>query len=185
MANRSTSGLRPAYNLTGNRIVELVFPNSSASAKTIFVGDVVACLAAGTVYRAAANVGVIAVGVATALYDENMVPVGAPGSTISTKYIAASDEGYVQVALALPDAVFIGEMSTYAATAIFAACDHVDTAGNTTLGTSGHTLGAAASGEQFRILGKVEEPNNAVGAYCDVYVVFGESYFGQVAGAGV
>lgn len=185
MANIRNTGLVPA-GVAGNHIVVLRFPVDSGNTTAVFLGDVLRNSSTGSVYPAAANAGVTAVGVCVGLYDSAGLPVGSPGSSVSTKYLAASTAGYADVALALPDAIFVAPFgATYTPTAadIFGSVDHVATAGDTTTSRSGHVLGGAGginTEAQFVILGLVNDPGNSWGDYCDVYVRFLESAFGQV-----
>ncbi len=188
MANRDTPiGFRPATGVGTPHQVRR-FPVASSNGTNLFVGDV-ADFDGTAVGPAAADAGVSAVGVVVAVYDSNGVPCGAPNSSVSTKYLPASTAGYVDVALALPGAVFIAQAQTGqtpAANAIGATTDHVAGTGDTTTATSRHELncGDLNTGAQFLILGKVDEPNNSWGEHVDLYVVFNESAFNQT-GTGV
>lgn len=182
MANTNQTGFRPA-GVAGNHIVTLRFPIDSGNSTNVFVGDVMANNAAGSVRPATADAGVTVIGVCTALYDSNGVAIGAPGSSVTTKYLAASTAGYADVALALPDAIFVAQVTTaIAATAILASVDHVAGTGDTTTARSAHELnGAALNTEaQCQILGIVNEPSNSWAADVKVYVRFLESMWGQV-----
>jgi len=184
MANNQNTGFRPAYDLVGNRLVRHRFPVDVANGTAVFVGDIVANNAAGSVRPAAADAGVTAVGVCVALSDSNGVSIGSPGSSVSTKYLPASTAGYADVVLALPGAVFVAPAgaTAFAAADIFCSADHVATAGSTTTARSGHVLNGSSKNTeaQFQILGKVESPDNEWGTYVDLYVRFMESVFGQV-----
>jgi len=185
MANVQNTGFIPA-GVAGNHIVVLRFPVDSSNGTAVYVGDIMANNAAGSVRPAAADAGVTAVGVCVGVYDSNGVACGAPGSTETNKRLSALTAGFADVALALPDAIFVapfGASYTPTSADIFGSIDHVATAGNTTTNRSGHVLGGVGginTEAQFQILGLVNEPNNAWGTYCDVYVRFLESAFGQV-----
>lgn len=177
MANRDTPGFRLAK---GKNYTILRFPVDASNSTNVFVGDVVANNAAGSVRPAAADAGVTVAGVVVALYDSNGNPVGSPNSSVSTKYLPLSTAGYADVALALPDAIFIAQGQTGqtpAAADVWATTDHVAGSGNTTLGISGHELNCSDlnTGAQLQILGKVDEPGNDWGANVDLYVRFHES----------
>ncbi len=180
MANTDNPGFRPAVMESGGRIATLRFSIAAASATAMFVGDVVSAVSTGTITPAAADAGITVVGVVTELFDSNGVPIGSPGSSISTKYLPASTAGYATVALACPSNIFIVQSSTLAAVDVFSQANHVATAGDTTTGKSGHDLGATASGAQCMILGKVESPDNAWGAHVKVYVKFMEGMNGPI-----
>lgn len=188
MANRdNVMGFRPAQGIGSQHICKF-FPVDVANGTNFFVGDVADIDPNGGVIPAAADAGVSAAGVVVALYDTNMVPVGAPNSAVSTKYLPSSTRGYALVALAIPGAVFIAQTAT-AATAyteddIGATADHVAGTGSTTTARSGHEL-TTLGGLQFRVLGLVDSPDNSFGQHADIYVVFNESAFGVSAAASV
>lgn len=185
MANKNNLGFRYAYNLHGGTEPVQRFPIDSSNGTNVFVGDVVANNAAGSVRPAAADAGVTVVGIVKALYDSNGVPIGSPGASVSTKYLPSSTAGYADVTLALPTVVFVAQVqagTVSSVAAIFASLDHVAGVGDTTTSTSGHELnGTTLNTEaQCQILGKVAEPGNDYGADVDVYVRFLESMWGQV-----
>src|SRR3990167_7939765 len=143
MANKNNTGFRFAYVLGGTTEPVLRFPVDSGNGTNLFVGDVVANNAAGSVRPAAADAGVTVVGVVKALYDSNGVPIGAPGASVSTKYLPSSTAGYADVTLALPNVVFVAQVeaaTVSADAALLASLDHVAGAGNTTTCKSGHEL---------------------------------------------
>ena len=182
MANTNQTGFRPA-GVAGNHIVVMRFPIDSSNGTNVFVGDVMANNAAGSVRPAAADAGTAVIGICVGLYDSNGVRIGSPGSSVSTKYLLSSTAGYADVALALPDAIFIAQVTTsIAATALFASADHVAGTGDTTTAVSAHELnGATLNTEaQCQILGIVSEPSNSWGADVKVYLRFLESMWGQV-----
>lgn len=184
MPNIDNTGFRPARNF-GN-VTEVVFPVDSGNGTAVYVGDVVTANAAGSVRPAAADAGASVAGVVTALYDSNMISIGHPNSSVSTKYLPASTAGYAKVALAHPNTVFIAQGQsgqTPASSCIFATTDHVAGSGSTTTAKSGHELNMSDlnTGAQCLILGKVEAPGNDWdSANVDLYVVFHESIFGIV-----
>jgi len=186
MANKRNTGFRPASEVCG-RIPIFRFPVDASSGTALYVGDVVANNAAGSVRPAAANAGVTAAGVCVAVYDSDGRPCGSQDSSVSTpNVLTASTAGYADVALALPGAIFRANFgATYTPTAadIFGSVDHVATAGDATVHRSNHVLGGAGginTEAQFQILGLVNDGNNAWGTYAEVYVRFLESCWGQV-----
>jgi len=184
MANRNILGFRPCKMLDGSSIPVLRFPIDASNGTNVFVGDVVANNAAGSVRPAAADAGVTAAGVVVALYDSVGVPIDHPSSSTGTPYLASSTAGYADVALALPDAVFRAQsLTAITAADVWGTIDHVAGTGNTTIGSSAHELnggGGISTEGQFLILGKVDEPNNTWAADVDVYVTFHESVWAQV-----
>jgi hypothetical protein len=182
MANKDNMGIKPADKIPSQ---EMIFNVTAAGNATnnMFVGDVVICHSGGGVIVSTGGTNPeYTVGVVVALYDSNGIPVGAPGSSVSTKYLPVSTAGKALVALALPGRRFIGQCAfAYAAADadIFATADISNTAGDTTTATSKHELlGSALNTEgQCLILGRVGTPDNAVGADADVYFCFNESMF--------
>ena len=164
---------------------ELQFDVDSSNSTAVFIGDVVSINAAGSVRPAAADDGSSVIGVVVKVMDSDGIPCGSWDSSVSTKYLTASVEGKVLVALALPGRRFIAQAQTGqtpAATDVFATTDHVAGTGDTTTATSRHELDCSDlnTGAQCLILGKVEEPDNDWGENVDLYVTFNESLFGPV-----
>ena len=180
MANIDRMGIFPADRLPTQ---EMMFDVKAADNTTynIFVGDVVIANSNGGVIGSTGGTNPeYTVGVVVAVYDSNGIPAGAPGCAFAYKYLPSSTAGKVLVALALPGRRFIGQCTfTFALTDIFGTADISNTAGDTTTATSKHELlGSAVNTEgQCLILGKVETPDNAVGADCKVYFCFNESLF--------
>lgn len=184
MANQDRPrGFQPVAMLDGSEIPVKRMEVSVGNGTNIFVGDVLYAVSGGTVAPATAGKGDTCIGVCTGLYDSDGVPVGAPNSSVSTKYLPATTAGYADVALALPHAVFRAQAdSGHAPSASdrFNCTDHVAGAGNTTLATSGHELdanGNTAATAQFKILEKVDEPNNDWAEHVDLLVLFNESFW--------
>ena len=187
MANIVQYGLRPASGGQNNIKVMRFYCDGSANNLDIGIGSVVQADAGGGVIASVAAAGLGNVGVVVATFDLNQIPNGHFAAANSKPYLPASKVGYVDVALALPDAVFIGQSATtsYAATDVFVGVNLVVSAVDTNTGHSGHRLGATG-GSDFRILGLVTNPNNAWGSVnADVYVHFLKSIFGQGTGASV
>ena len=190
MANRDTPmGFRCAQGI-GSQHVFKMFPVDVSSSTAMFVGDMVDLNAAGSVRPAATDAGVSAAGVCVGVYDSNGVPCGSPNSSVSTKYLTATTAGYALVALAIPGAVFIGQLdsgTTPTVADIGATCDHAAGSGSTTTARSAHELDASniGTGLQTRIIGLVNEPANSWAEHADVYFVFNESAFGCSGAASV
>lgn len=182
MANLDNpKGFLPVAMLNGSEIPVRRFSVDSSNATAIFIGDLVIAEADGRVAPAAAACGDVLLGACVGVYDSNGVPCGAYGSSVSAKYLTASTAGYVDVALALPEAVFRVQCltgATPAATDVFASSNHTAGAGDTTLATSNHELTATfATATQFKMIGRVEGPNNDWGEHVDVLVVAALSYW--------
>jgi hypothetical protein len=75
-----------------------------------------------------------------------------------------------------------------AAADVFSTADHVVAAGNNTTKQSGHQLLtsdlAAGTNAQFKVIGLVDEPDNAWGAHAKLRVMFNEHIY-KAAVAGV
>ena len=187
MANASNTGFRPAYKLGGGNVPVMRFPITAAgnASKNVFVGDVMIKESTyGSVLPAGAAAGTTIVGVCVALYDSKGVPIGSPGSSTSTKYLASATAGYADVALALPDCIFIAQSQTsLATTEIFGTIANYYAAGDTTTAHSNHELATASAidtDDECQILGIVNSPDNAWGLDVKVYIRFLASHWGQV-----
>lgn len=187
MANIVQLGLRPVLG-GQNTVFTMRFKcDGSANNANLFVGDAVQGDAGGSVKASTAAAGLGNVGVITGIYDTNLIPIGHPLSVVASKYLPASTVGYVDVALAFPTTIFIGQSAatSYAATDVLVGVNLVAGTGSTTTARSGHNLGTTG-GSDFRILGLVENGNNAFGsANADVFVHFLKSIFGQGTGASI
>lgn len=145
------------------RITEYVLTTGA----TVYKGDVVKIVAAGTVETAAADIGIAAIGVAAEYKSD-------AGSAGGIKILVYDD----------PDTEF-GIQSDTDTTGIVAAdvgasSNHVAThSGSTTTYLSGHELVATPSGGQFIIKRRCDsrKPNNAWGPNADVVVVFAEHMY--------
>ena len=174
-------GFEPVARLDGSDIPVRRFHVDGDGATAIYIGDLIDAEADGCVIAAAADAGDSLLGACVAVYDSNGVPCGAPNSSVSTKYLTGSTEGYVDVALALPDSVFKCQAltgTTPTAADVFMASNHTAGAGSTTLARSGHELTCTFSAaNQFKVIGKVDEPGNDWGAHVDLLVVASESFW--------
>jgi len=190
MANRDTpNGFQPVAMVDGSDVPVRRFPVDADEASTLMIGDLVAAEADGNVNLAVANDGIVVLGAVTAIYDTNGVPAGHPNSAISTKYKPNSTAALVDVALALPSALFKCQSDTDTVIAEgvrFATANHVEGTGDTTTAVSRGELDssdiAGGTGLQFRIIDKVDEPNNNWGEnHVDLLVSFNESMFSAAA----
>lgn len=190
MSNIVQYGFRPhrGGSSTPHQVMRFL-TDGTANSTSLFVGDVVQIDAGGGIKAATAGDHLGNLGVIVGIYDSNGIPAGHPSSSNANKYLAASTKALIDVALALPGALFVGQSlaTSYAAVDVFAGVDLVATAGSTTTATSGHNLGAVSTGvKDFLLLGPVDNPGNALGsANCDMVVCFLSSVFGQGAGLGV
>lgn len=186
MANIVQYGLRPVIG--GQNLIQTqrFYCDGTNNSTSLFVGDVVKGHSNGGVIASTAGAALSNVGVITAIFDTNGVPVGHPNGAVTSKYLPASTVGYVDVALALPTTIFMGQSAATAYTAadIFALVNLVATAGSTTTARSNHNLGATG-GADFRLIGLVADGNNAYGVNGNMLVIFQSSIFGQGTGVGI
>jgi hypothetical protein len=162
MANADTPrGFWPIRHLTGGTIRANKHTIASAYNTNIFRGDLVKLVAAGGIEAAAAGnrfVGVF----------QGVKYTAADGSQVYTKYwpantVATNIEAYVWDD---PNILFgIQSAGSTVAADVGNLGDHVAGAGSTTTGLSAHELnGTTGTGvASFRILDKVDQPDNAWG----------------------
>ena len=189
MANIVQYGFRPLIGGANTIQVRRFYCDGTNNSTAIFVGDIVKAHSNGGVIASTAGAVLANVGVVVGIFDTNGIPVGHPMAAVSTKYLTASVVGYVDVALALPGCLFIGQSATVsiAATDIFGSAPLVATAGSQTTARSNHRIGTVTTGaSDFLILDVVQNGVNAVGSVnCDVIVQFNGSMFGQGTGLGL
>ena len=170
MANvDNPKGLYPVGHLTGGEIRTQSYPMTAS--KTLYKGDILKVVAAGTVEASAADDGLIVVGVA-AEYKVS-------GATVVVNIQVYDD----------PNIIFGVQADTgtaVAATAVFATANHVAGSGSTTTKLSGHELDSSdiGTGAQLKILGMIDEPNNSWAEHVDLRVIFNEHLY-KAAVAGV
>lgn len=142
---------------------------------TIFRGDLLKVVAAGTVEASAAGGGVTVIGVAA----EYKV-----GNAAGTTKILVYDDPYIIFGVQMDDEGLI----VSSAIDVFATANHLAGIGSTTTYLSGHELEESniGTGGQLRILGlcNTRDPNNAWGDWADVEVQIAQHLF-NAAVAGV
>jgi hypothetical protein len=153
-------GFWPIRHLTGGVIRTEEFILTTGA--TVYPGDVLKAVDAGTVEAAAADAGVIVIGVAAEYVSDSGSAGGKKVKVYADPYIAfgvQADSG-----------------TSPALTAVFSTANHVATTGNTTTKTSLQELDASdiETGGQFEVLGIVEAPDNAWGEHVDLVVRFAE-----------
>jgi hypothetical protein len=167
-------GLWPIRHLCGGEIRTNTYIVST-SAAAIYKGDVVMAEAAGTVKVATATSGVLNVGVAAEW-------VTAATSATAGATIQVYDDPYIVFGVQCDSG------TTAAATDVFATADLVVTTGDTVLGSSKHELDASdlagASQSSLKVIGLVDDPNNAWGEPAKVEVLLNEHLYKAVV-AGV
>ena len=180
MANRdSPMGFIPAGRLDGSEIPVYRFPILATQLNGVFVGDWMKALSGGNVEAANDGDANVMIGACVGIEDTDGVTIGTHGSSVSTKYLPASNGGYAYVALALPDSKFRAQTAgSLVAADVFSCAALTANDGSTTRARSNHEItGTAGTTEPFRIIGKVDKPDNAWGTYVELIVVPGKSYW--------
>lgn len=170
MANLDNAkGFWPIGHLTGGVIRTNEYLITAS--QTIYQGSLLKVVDGGTVEDAAADAGVIVIGVAA----EYKV-----GNSSGTTPIAVYDDPYIIYGVQADT----GTAPT--AADVFETANHVVGSGSTTTKLSGNELDSSdiATGAQLKILGKIDEPNNAWGEHVDLRVIINEHLF-KAAVAGV
>ena len=172
MANRDNPrGFWPYAHLCGGEIRTMEFVVTTGA--TVYKGDVLKIVAAGTVEPASADIGLAAIGVAADYVDDSASAGG--------KKVLVYADPYIMFGCQMDD---VGTAST--AADIGQTANHLVTAGSTTTKMSGHELDMSdiGTGAQFKIIGLIPEPDNAWGANGDLVVIFNEHLY-KAAVAGV
>ena len=182
MANRDKpNGFKATVKLDGSVIPHRWFPVDSGNGTAIFVGDLVTAGSDGNVNPSAADDGITVLGAVDGISDLNEISQGHPNSAGTTKHLPASTAGFVNVALAVADAVFEVQSdsgTSVAESARFATANHAAGAGDTVTSQSRHELDSSdiGTGLQCRIIDKVDEPdNNWDEQHVQLLVTFNES----------
>jgi hypothetical protein len=165
MANTDNPrGFWPVRHLCGGEIRTNSYTLTTGA--TVYKGDVVKAVAAGTIEAAAADIGEAAIGIA-AEYKADAASAGG----IS---VQVYDDPWIVFGVQMDDA---GTVSTSAD--VFNTANHLAGSGSSTTKLSGHELDMSDinTGAQFKLLGLVSDPNNSWGANCDVEVIFNEHLF--------
>ena len=169
MANiDSPKGMWPVRHLSGGQIRTNSYILTTGTA--VYKGDILKVVNTGTVEPASAADAQIVIGV-------------------SAEYVAAADASAGREIQVYDDPLIVfgiqdtTSQSTVAAD-IFTTCDHVAGSGSATTGLSGHEANTAGTDAQLRIIGKVDEPDNAWGEHVNLEVVFNEHLFKQNATTG-
>ena len=174
MANvDAPNGFTPVRHLTGGTIRMTELPIASATAASIFSGDLIEALATGyikvgTATSAGAATGVFAGCSYTAADGTRVFAKFWTGGTVTSGSADAIGYCYVD-----PDIVYAAQTTGAALFADNGALlDLTATTGDTTTGRSRQEINQAASTiDQFRQLGLVQKPDNAFGANAEIEVV--------------
>jgi len=156
-------GFWPVGHLTGGEIRTHEYVLTTGS--TVFKGDVVKAVAAGTVQPAAAGDDLVVIGVAAEYVSD--------AGSVGGRTIQVYDDPYIIFGVQASGGVSLNQL------AVFATANHVVGAGNPVTLLSGHQLNTATIGTtgQLKILGIVDAPNNFWGEFVDLKVVFAKHMF--------
>ena len=178
MANADTPrGFWPLRHLTGGTIRANVYPIATGYATGIFRGDMVKLVAGGGIESAAAGNRVLGVfdGVEYTDGSGNVVFSKTwPASTAATNIKAyVYDDPYITFGVQSAGSTVAADVGNLG--------DHVATAGDTNTGNSNFELNGTTSTAYagFRILGKVDTPDNAWGTNVNLEVQVYEHEFGS------
>ena len=178
MANvNSPNGFTPAYHMTGGTIRPSEFAIASATNASIFSGDVVN-LSSGLVIQGTATgapLGVFA-GVEYQATDGSVVfskvwtaDTVTLGSANAKAYVYSDpDIVYEAQSTGTPTQASIGTTNTISTTA-----------GDSNTGRSKEGVTTTTSSGIATIVGFVDRPDNSIGQYARVYVIFPASVFGN------
>lgn len=162
-----TNNFRTGFYPLDEKHTELrIYPINTANATATYVGDVVKIITGssasvpGSVAPATATDYSNLVGSVVSLFDAggtNPVigqnapnPVGMWSSSVSTKYLPASTQGYALVAVAKPGVRFVARSNTIINNGFIGKSTAlVATAGNTTTAVSGHVFNGADGNGSF------------------------------------
>ena len=151
-------GFKPVRHNSGGEIRSREYILTTGA--TVFQGEALKVVAAGTVEQAATNDGLIVIGVAAEYADDS-----------------ASAGGVVVAVYDDPNIVFsVQADGALAATGVFATANHVAGTGTAGTGMSTDELDASdiGIGGQLEVLGKVDTPGNDWAANVEVEVMFAE-----------
>ena len=155
-------GMWPIGHLTGGEIRTRSYTLTTSA--TVFKGDPLKVVTGGTVEVAAADDGLIIIGVAA-----EYVATSAAGATVQVY-----DDPYIVFGVQADSGTAV------AATAVFSKANlNTYAAGSTTTGISIVELDSSDidTGSQLKILGKVERPDNTWAEHVDLAVVFNEHFW--------
>lgn len=164
MANTDFArGLWPVGHLCGGQIN--THPYTLTAGQIIRKGEVLIAIEAGTVEDAAGADGIIAVGVSADYIDDTDTTHTLYGKRVVNAFDDPNIIFGVQAATGTTPAV-TGNFATSDLTA----CSSTSQVSNTELVYTG-------GNGQVKIIGKIEEVNNAWGEHCDMLVIFNEHLY--------
>lgn len=162
MANEDKpKGFEPLYNLVGGDMRNNSY--TLTTGQTVFKGDLIKMVAAGTVEEADANDGIVVVGVAAEYVDDSASAGG--------KEVLVWDNPYMVFRVQMDD---VGTAST--AADVGQTANHIAGAGSSVNNLSGHELDMSDidTGAQLKIVALIKREGNVWGANADVAVLINE-----------
>jgi hypothetical protein len=178
MANTDAPrGFWPIRHLTGGQIRQSEYSITTGYGTSIFFGDVVTLVAAGTIQAAAAGNRILGI-------FQGVEYTNAAGDVVFSKYWPASTTATNIKAYVVDDPnVLFGVQSAGSTVAadIGNLGDHVAGAGNASTGLSAHELSGSTSTSNagFRVVGVVPRPDNDWGTNVDLIVQVREHEFNE------
>ena len=157
-------GLWPIRHLSGGEIRMSEW--TVTTAQTIYKGDLLELVAAGTVEEGDAAKGVLIMGVAAQYV----------GAASAGDKILVWDDPHIVFGIQTTDSIVT------TAADIGQTGDHLGTNGSSTTLQSAHELNTLGTNLQLRIIGLVAQINNAWGEFSDVEVVINEHMFSDGSG---
>jgi len=163
-------GFQAYRHLAGGEIRTKEF--TLTTGETVYKGDLLKVVAGGTVQAAAADDGIIVIGVASHYADDSASAGGVKVAVWCDPYITFRCQADTGTAPTAAD--------------VFNTANHVAGSGSSTTKISGHELDASdiGTGGQLKILGKIDKPGNDWGEHVELEVVIAEHFF-NAAVAGV
>ena len=178
MANvNDPNGFTPAYHMTGGTIRPSEFAIASATNASIFSGDVVN-LSSGYVIQGTATGTPLGVFYGVEYQKTTGEVVFAKMWTADVATLGSADaKAYVY---ADPDIVYEAQGSATPTQATVGTTNTITTtAGSSTTGRSAEGVTATTSSGIATVVGFVQRPNNSIGQYARMYVIFPTSAFGN------
>ena len=178
MANTNApNGFVPAYHMSGGTIRPSEFAIASATDASIFSGDVV-LLSSGYVIQGTATGAPLGVFAGVEYQKTDGSVVFSNTWTADTATLGSADaKAYVY---ADPDIVYEAQGSATPTQATVGTTNTITTtAGSSTTGRSAEGVTATTSSGIATVVGFVQRPNNAIGQYARMYVIFPTSAFGN------
>jgi hypothetical protein len=189
MANTDAPrGFWPIYHLTGGQIRVREYEVVNTNANLLTKGDVAKILTTGYADLAAADIAADAIGIFSHFEYKD-----AAGKFYASTQVPATKTGYSDIKAFVWDDPYIAfgcqSNGTTTIASVGACANHVATAADTTRKISQHewdqsSIVVDGNSAQFKLLDKIDEPDNAWGANVNLIVTFNEHHY-KAAGVAV